>query len=70
MRARQVAILLTRESTGLSLPEIGRLYGGRDHSTVLNALRRAESVIADDPSLAERVDSLRGEIHSPPPSNG
>ncbi len=32
LRARQVAILLTRESTGLSLPQIGRLYGGRDHS--------------------------------------
>ena len=43
LRARQVAILLTRESTGLSLPQIGRLYGGRDHSTVLNSLRRIEA---------------------------
>jgi chromosomal replication initiator protein len=64
LRARQVAILLTRESTGLSLPEIGRLYGGRDHSTILNALRRIEGSIAEDGELARRVDTLRGEIHT------
>ena len=45
LRARQVAILLTRELTDLSLPQIGRLYGGRDHSTVLNSLRRAEAAL-------------------------
>jgi chromosomal replication initiator protein len=64
LRARQVAILLTRESTGLSLPQIGRLYGGRDHSTVLNSLRRIEVGVSEDPQLAERVDRLRGEIHN------
>lgn len=64
LRARQVAILLTREETGLSLPQIGRLYGGRDHSTVLNALRRIELGIGVDPALAERVEQLRDEIHS------
>lgn len=64
LRARQVAILLTREATDLSLPEIGRLYGGRDHSTVLNALRRVEANIGQDPNLAERVAELRDAIHS------
>ena len=64
LRARQVAILLTRESTGLSLPQIGRLYGGRDHSTVLNALRRIEINISEDPVIAERVDRLRREVHN------
>jgi chromosomal replication initiator protein len=64
LRARQVAILLTREATALSLPQIGRLYGGRDHSTVLNALRRIETGIGEDPELAERVARLRAEIHS------
>ena len=64
LRARQVAILLTRETTRLSLPQIGRLYGGRDHSTVLNALRRIEAGIGEDPNLAARVDRLRSEIHS------
>lgn len=66
LRARQVAMLLTREVTDLSLPQIGRLYGGRDHSTVLNALRRAESNLAADPELAAQVTSLRKAIHSPP----
>jgi chromosomal replication initiator protein len=65
LRARQVAIFLTRESTDLSLPQIGRLYGGRDHSTVLNSLRRIEASLNDDSDLAERVQELRGAIHSP-----
>ncbi len=65
LRARQVAILLTRESSDLSLPQIGRLYGGRDHSTVLNALKRVEATLAADPELAARVSELRTAIHNP-----
>jgi chromosomal replication initiator protein len=65
LRARQVAIYLTRELTDLSLPQIGRLYGGRDHSTVINSLRRLEASIAEDQELAQRVDELRTAIHSP-----
>ena len=65
LRARQVAILLTREATDLSLPQIGRLYGGRDHSTVLNALRRVEAGLSEDDELARRVAELRSAIHSP-----
>jgi len=64
LRARQVAIYLTREMTDLSLPQIGRLYGGRDHSTVLNALRRVEARFAEDEELASRVRRLRAAIHS------
>jgi chromosomal replication initiator protein len=62
--ARQVAIYLTRELTDLSLPQIGRLYGGRDHSTVLNAIRRAEARCGEDPNLAARVEELRVAIHN------
>jgi chromosomal replication initiator protein len=65
LRARQVAIFLTREMTDLSLPQIGRLYGGRDHSTVLNSLRRVEAGVAEDPALSNRVSELRTAIHSP-----
>ncbi len=65
LRARQVAIYLTRELTDLSLPQIGRLYGGRDHSTVLNSLRRVEVGLGQDEELAERVRELRGAIHNP-----
>jgi chromosomal replication initiator protein len=64
LRARQVAIFLTRELTDLSLPQIGRLYGGRDHSTVHNSLRRLEANLADDSELSARVQELRGAIHS------
>jgi chromosomal replication initiator protein len=64
LRARQVAIYLTRELTDLSLPQIGRLYGGRDHSTVLNSIRRAEARFGDDAALAARVSELRDSIHS------
>lgn len=70
LRARQIAILLTRESTDLSLPQIGRLYGGRDHSTVLNALRRAEASLSDDADLARRVGELRSSIHNRPSESG
>jgi chromosomal replication initiator protein len=68
--ARQVAIYLTRELTDLSLPQIGRLYGGRDHSTVLNSIRRAEARIGEDTSLAERVEKLRAGINSSAPRRG
>jgi chromosomal replication initiator protein len=64
LRARQVAIFLTRELTDLSLPQIGRLYGGRDHSTVLNSVRRIEAGLAEDQALANRVAKLRAAIHS------
>ncbi|HJZ38026.1 MAG TPA: chromosomal replication initiator protein DnaA [Solirubrobacterales bacterium] len=63
--ARQVAIFLTREMTDLSLPQIGRLYGGRDHTTVMNSLRRVEAKLGEDPALSTRVDELRTAINSP-----
>lgn len=66
LRARQIAILLTREATDLSLPQIGRLYGGRDHSTILNSLRRAEATLTQDTELARKVGELRSSFHSPP----
>lgn len=65
LRARQVAIFLTRELTDLSLPQIGRLYGGRDHTTVLNSLRRVEASLAEDEALSQKVAELRTAIHNP-----
>jgi chromosomal replication initiator protein len=66
VRARQVAIYLTRELTDLSLPQIGRIYGGRDHSTVLNSIRRIEARRDEDEALAERIDELRAAVHTAP----
>ena len=65
LRARQVAIYLTREMTDLSLPQIGRLYGGRDHTTVLNSLRRVEASLGEDDALTQKVAELRTAIHNP-----
>jgi len=67
VEARHAAIYLTRELTDLSLPQIGRLFGGRDHSTVLSSLRRTQTRIASDSSLKTRLEELRTTLnrHTP-----
>jgi chromosomal replication initiator protein len=55
---RQVAMYLARELTGDSLPEIGRRFGGRDHTTVLHACRRTAARIATDDSARQLVEML------------
>jgi chromosomal replication initiator protein len=65
LRARQLAIYLCREMTDLSLPQIGRAFGGRDHATVLNAIRRVEERRAvGDSELEQQLERLRADIHS------
>jgi chromosomal replication initiator protein len=56
--ARQVAMWLAKQITTRSLPDIGRRFGGRDHTTVLHAVRRIEALKAEDPALARDVDVL------------
>ena len=58
-RTRKVAMYLSRELTDHSLPEIGRAFGGRDHSTALSAIRRTERDMRSDHQLAAAVESLR-----------
>ncbi len=58
-RPRQVAMYLAKQLTARSLPEIGRKFGGRDHTTVMHAVRRIEELKATDPSFAEDVELLR-----------
>jgi chromosomal replication initiator protein len=65
LRARKVAIYLTRELTDLSLPEIGRSFGGRDHSTVLNAIQRVGGQLESDPNLSRDVERVRVRLHNP-----
>jgi len=62
---RQLAMYLARELTGESLPAIGRQFGGRDHTTVLHAWRRASSRIDSDTACREAVDKLRQELDPP-----
>lgn len=51
VRPRQMAMYLTKELTNLSLPEIGASFGGRDHTTVLHAVRRIEELRGNDQTL-------------------
>jgi chromosomal replication initiator protein len=60
--ARQVAIHLCRKHTDLSLGEIGAHFGGRDHTTVLYALRRVEELLASRPSLQRDLDALERQL--------
>jgi chromosomal replication initiator protein len=62
---RQVAMYLTRELTGQSLPAIGRHFGGRDHTTVLHACRRTEERILSNPASKQAVDALRQRLQHP-----
>lgn len=58
-RPRQVAMYLSKEMTSRSLPEIGRRFGGRDHTTIMHGIRKIEELCAQDPQLAEDIDLLR-----------
>lgn len=58
-RPRQVAMYLAKQLTHRSLPEIGRMFGGRDHTTVMYAVRKIEELQTADPNLAEDLDVLR-----------
>ncbi len=65
LRARQLAIYLCRETTDLSLPQIGRQFGGRDHATVLNAIRRVKQrEQSGDAETLRQLEELRTEIHN------
>jgi len=63
-RPRQVAMYLAKQLTPRSLPEIGRKFGGRDHTTVMHAVRKIEELIASDRALAEDVELLRRMLQS------
>ncbi len=63
--ARNVAIYLTREMTDLSLPQIGLLYDGRDHTTIMSSINRIKEQMNQDPQVTTAVESLRARIHSP-----
>ena len=59
---RQVAMYLTREHTHETLPAIGRQFGGRDHSTVLHACKRAADRIGTDPDAYDAVASITARL--------
>ena len=63
-RPRQMAMYLAKKLTTRSLPEIGRRFGGRDHTTVMHAVRRVEELQAKDPQIAEDLELLRRMIEA------
>ena len=59
VRPRQIAMFLSKMLTMRSLPEIGRRFGGRDHTTVLHAVRKIEGLTASDRTLSEEIELLK-----------
>jgi len=57
-RPRQIAMYLAKQMTTRSLPEIGRRFGGRDHTTILHGIRKVEELKGSDQQMAEDIDLL------------
>ncbi len=55
---RQVAMYLSRELTELSLPEIGEVFGGKDHTTVLHSYNKIKGELGENQVLQERVEKI------------
>jgi chromosomal replication initiator protein len=62
VRPRQVAMYLAKLLTLRSLPEIGRRFGGRDHTTVLHAVRKIENLVTTDSVLAGEIELLKRQL--------
>ena len=58
-RPRQIAMYLSKQLTSRSLPEIGRRFGGRDHTTIMHGIRKVEELVTEDHALAEDVALLK-----------
>ncbi|MEZ5856566.1 MAG: chromosomal replication initiator protein DnaA [Hyphomicrobiaceae bacterium] len=59
---RQIGMYLAKQMTARSLPEIGRKFGGRDHTTVLHAIRKIEKSVNADAQLKDELDELKKQI--------
>ena len=59
VRPRQIAMYLSKVLTPRSLPEIGRRFGNRDHTTVLHAVRKVEKMVEEEAQVAEDVETLK-----------
>ena len=59
---RQIGMYLAKVLTTRSLPEIGRKFGGRDHTTVLHAVRKIEKLIKTNPTIRESITTLENSL--------
>ncbi len=62
VRPRQIAMYLAKTMTPRSFPEIGKRFGGRDHTTVLHAVRKIEGMVSEDQTLAQEIELLKRMI--------
>jgi chromosomal replication initiator protein len=62
VRARGLAILLSRKLTSASLQKIGEFFGGRDHSTIIHACRKTEQLLNSDTELANLLQEVQAEV--------
>ncbi|MXW85329.1 MAG: chromosomal replication initiator protein DnaA [Boseongicola sp. SB0673_bin_14] len=63
-RPRQIAMYLSKQLTSRSLPEIGRRFGGRDHTTIMHGVRRIEELKQQDSQIADHVELLRRSLEA------
>lgn len=63
-RPRQIAMYLSKQLTNRSLPEIGRRFGGRDHTTIMHGVRKIEELAGEDQGLAEDITMLRRQLEA------
>lgn len=68
VRPRQVAMYLAKQATKASLPEIGRAFAGKHHTTVLHAIRKIDRERHRDPNLDQLIDALLHQSHPQPAS--
>ncbi len=68
VRPRQIAMYLAKSLTSRSLPEIGRRFGGRDHTTVLHSVRKVEQMMKDDTELTQEIELLKRMLEDSPTS--
>lgn len=62
---RMIAMYLSRKLTGMSFPEIGNRFGGKDHSTVISAVRKIERLCGEDPTVRSVVNTLETHLRQP-----
>ena len=63
-RPRQIAMYLAKQLTSRSLPEIGRRFGGRDHTTVMHGVRKIEELMQKDSQIADDLELLRRSLEA------
>ncbi|MDG1341034.1 MAG: helix-turn-helix domain-containing protein, partial [Paracoccaceae bacterium] len=63
-RPRQIAMWLCKQMTSRSLPEIGRRFGGRDHTTVMHGVKRVEELKTIDSQISDDLEMLRRALEA------